>query len=663
MFDKILIANRGEIACRIIKTARRLGIQSVAVYSDADRDALHVRLADEAVHIGPAAATESYLRGDRIIEACHQTGAQAIHPGYGFLSENAAFRNDLDKHDLVFIGPAAHALKVMGDKIASKKIAEQAGVNTIPGYSGIVESQDHAVEIAQEIGYPVMLKASAGGGGKGMRIADNQQQCREGFDRARSEAESAFGDDRILIEKFIRNPRHIEIQILADSFGNTIYLGERECSIQRRHQKIIEEAPSPFVDEETRKQMGAQAVALAQAVDYQSAGTVEFIVDQDRNFYFLEMNTRLQVEHPVTEFITGLDLVEQMIRIAAGDPLPLTQEQIHLNGWAVETRIYAEDPERDFLPSSGRLIHYQPPAETRNVRIDSGVYEGGEVSIHYDPMIAKLITHGENRSQALTLMREALNEYYIRGVRHNIGFLGILLRHPRLLAGDLSTAFIAEEFPQGYDPKQHSDTNLDLAIVVAAVIHRNYMDRAARISGQLTGHERRVNDDWSVFMDGRSHMVVVRPMSTECGFQVEYNSRIYIVVTDWTLGHPLLRGTINNRSICFQVERNGLWYRLETDGVRFDTMVMTPHAAKLYAMMPTKTVTDKRAVLAAPMPGLVVKIAVEEGREVKVGDELAVIEAMKMENILRAEQDGIIASIKVALGDSVEVDQVILEFE
>ncbi len=663
MFEKILIANRGEIACRVIKTARKMGIQTVAVYSEVDSDALHVRLADEAVHIGKAPAAKSYLRQDLIIDACHTTGAQAVHPGYGFLSENAEFCETLEKAGIVFIGPAPHAVQIMGDKIASKKLAKEAGVNTIPGYAGVIKDKQHAVTIAGEIGYPVMLKASAGGGGKGMRIASNDRECREGFERAQNEALASFGDNRLLIEKFIEEPRHIEIQIMADAYGNTIYLGERECSIQRRHQKIIEEAPSPFLDAETRKSMGEQAVTLARAVQYKSAGTVEFIVDQNRHFYFLEMNTRLQVEHPVTELITGLDLVELMIRTAAGNPLPLDQEEVQLNGWALETRIYAEDPFRDFLPSSGRLIKYQPPAETRTVRVDTGVYEGGEVSIYYDPMIAKLVTHGIDRRQAISGMREALNEYYIRGVRHNIGFLGALVGHNRFQAGHLSTNFIADEFPDGFHSGEKSSEHFDQAIVVAAVIHRNYMDRAARLSGQLSGHERRVNDDWSVFADGGNHMVVVRPMSTEYGYQVEYNGQIFVMITDWTMGQPLLRGTINNHSICFQIGRRGLWYRLHNDGIRVDTMVMTPQAAHLYALMPEKELADKKGFLLAPMPGLLVKISVQEGQEVKAGEELAVIEAMKMENVLRAEQDSVIAGVKAKLGDCVEVDQVIIEFQ
>ncbi len=639
-----------------------MGISTVAVFSDADRDALHVRLADEAVRLGPPPASASYLRIDKIIDACRRTGAEAVHPGYGFLSENISFCRELAREEIIFIGPHPHALEVMGDKIASKQVARKAGVSTIEGHAGVITDQDHAVRIAREIGYPVMLKACAGGGGKGMRIAADDQQCREGFERARGEAQAGFGDDRILIEKYIEDPRHIEIQVVADSYGKTIFLGERECSIQRRHQKIIEEAPSPFLDDETRRKMGEQAVALARAVNYVSAGTVEFIVDRDRNFYFLEMNTRLQVEHPVTEMITGLDLVELMIRIAAGASLALSQEQVRLNGWAMETRIYAEDPQRDFLPSGGRLSEYQPPAATRSVRIDDGVYEGAEVPIHYDPMIAKLITHGADRRQAVTRMREALNEYYIRGIRHNVDFLGALLGNSRFQAGEIDTGFIAREFPRGYHPCRDAASDFDTAVVVAAVIHRSYMDRAARISGQLAGHERRVNDDWSVFTRGRSHMVVVRPMSTECGFQVEYNSRIYTVITDWTLGHPLLRGSINNRPVCFQVERHGLWYRLHADGTRFDAMVMTPHAARLYSLMPSRAAMARRPVLQAPMPGLLVKISVCRGQEVKAGDELAVIEAMKMENILRADQDGTVADIKVELGDRVEVDQVILEF-
>ncbi|MEJ2690720.1 MAG: acetyl-CoA carboxylase biotin carboxylase subunit, partial [Deltaproteobacteria bacterium] len=543
MFKKILIANRGEIACRIIRTAQRMRVKAVAVYSTADREALHARLADEKVAIGAAPAAQSYLEMDKIIEACKKTGADAVHPGYGFLSENTVFAEMLDQEGITFIGPPAGAIRAMGDKIASKKLAKKAGVNTIPGFNGVIKDAKHAVKEARKIGYPVMLKASAGGGGKGMRIAQDDAECRDGFERAANEARSAFGDDRILIEKFIEEPRHIEIQIIADTFGNTLYLWERECSLQRRHQKVIEEAPSPFLDAKTRKAMGEQAVALARAVNYHSAGTVEFIVDRKRNFYFLEMNTRLQVEHPVTEFITGLDLVEQMLLIAAGQDLRITQDKLPLSGWALECRIYAEDPFRKFLPSTGRLIHYLPPSENEHVRVDTGIYEGGEVSMFYDPMIAKLITHGSTRTEAIHHMQEALNSFYIRGVSHNINFLQALLAHPRFQEGRISTGLIAEEYPNGFHPTDTVRENPDLMIAAAAVIHRRYMERAARITGQLPGHERRVAADWVVQVNGEKHPVRVLP--GESGYAVSYAGRHYQIVEEWQLGQPLFRAAIN----------------------------------------------------------------------------------------------------------------------
>ena len=660
MFEKILIANRGEIACRVMKTARNMGIKTVAVYSDADRDALHVQMADEAVRIGTAASADSYLVMDRIIQACKETGAQAVHPGYGFLSENARFCDALEKEGIVFIGPATFAITSMGDKITSKKLALEAGVNTIPGYTGVVKDTDHAVEIANGIGYPVMLKASAGGGGKGMRVARDDRECRDGFERATNEARSSFGDDRVFIEKFIEEPRHIEIQVIADTHGNVLYLGERECSIQRRHQKVIEEAPSPFLDAATRKAMGEQAVALAKAVEYRSAGTVEFIVDAERNFYFLEMNTRLQVEHPVTEWVTGQDLVELMIRVADGQELPLRQEDVKLNGWAMEARVYAEDPFRNFLPSIGRLVRYRPP-EGDNVRVDTGVYEGGEVSMFYDPMIAKLITYGEDRNQAIRRMQHALDEYYIRGVQHNISFLNALMVHPRFIEGRLTTNFIAEEFPEGFNAEMVPQEHPAKPIVVAAMIHRSYMDRAARLSGQLPGHERRVGEEWAVIVNGTAHQIRVRPV--EGGHQVEYEGRLYSVVTDWKLGQPLFHGTINGERLCFQVERTGLWYSLYHRGARTDLLVMTPRSADLHALMPEKAAPDLSKYLLSPMPGLLVKISVSEGQEVKAGEELAVIEAMKMENVLRAVQDAVVAKISAKPGDSLRVDQQIIEFE
>jgi len=664
MFKTILIANRGEIACRVIQSARAMGIATVAVYSDADRKALHVRMADESVHIGPPAAKDSYLNMERLVQACRETGAQAVHPGYGFLSENPEFCSLLERESIIFIGPPPHAITAMGDKITSKKIAAKAGVNTIPGHEGVIKDKDDAVAAAREIGYPIMLKASAGGGGKGIRIARNDDECRDGFERCASEAMSCFGDDRILVEKFIEEPRHIEIQIMADSHGNILYLGERECSIQRRHQKIIEEAPSPFIDEETRRAMGEQAVALARAVQYVSAGTVEFIVDQDRNFYFLEMNTRLQVEHPVTEMVTGLDLVELMIRVAGGEKLPLSQDDVKLHGSAIESRIYAENPFRDFLPSTGRLVYYRTPSiEPGRVRVDTGVYEGGEISMFYDPMIAKLITWGEDRNSAISFMRDALDEYLIRGIKHNISFLAAIMALPRFKEGRLSTNLIAEEYPEGFRQQDVVQDDPALPIVVLSVIHRLYMDRAARLSGQLAGHERRVLDDWVVIVDNTYHPVKVWPFQAKGEHHVEYEGKKYVIHTDWCFCQPLFRGTINGESCCFQVKRRGIRYAITHQGLRTNGFVMTPRAAELHRIMPVKTQADLSGFLLAPMPGLLVKLSVQEGQEVKAGEELAIIEAMKMENVLRASQDGIIAKVFAQLGDSLTVDQPILEFE
>jgi propionyl-CoA carboxylase alpha chain len=663
MFTKILIANRGEIACRVIKTARKMGIQTVAVYSDADKTALHVQMADEAVHIGSSAVAESYLVIDNLIAACKATGADAVHPGYGFLSENDAFCKQLEQEGIAFIGPPVGAIQAMGDKITSKQIAAKAGVSTIPGFDGILRDAEDAVEKAAEIGYPVMLKATAGGGGKGMRIARNEAECREGFERAANEARSSFGDDRILIEKFIEKPRHIEIQIIGDTFGNIIYLGERECSLQRRHQKVIEEAPSPFLDKATRKSMGEQAVMLAKAVDYCSAGTVECIVDQDRNFYFLEMNTRLQVEHPVTEMITGLDLVEMMIRVAAGEKLPISQKDITVKGWAVESRIYAEDPVRDFLPSTGRLATYQPPGEeAANVRVDSGVCEGGEISMFYDPMIAKLITWGEDRPQAIDAMQDALDEYVIRGVQHNINFLAALAGHPAYRSGDFSTSFIAEEYPNGFKDTEVPVDDSTLPVVAAGIIHRLFMDRAAHISGQLVGHERRVQDSWVVVIEDTYHPLNVKPFQGSCNYLAEYNGEQYQVQTDWKFCQNLFRGNINGKTFCFNVVRDGISYHLTRRGLLSTATVLTPMAAELYRIMPRKKIADLSKYLLAPMPGLLVKLSASEGQEVKAGDELAVIEAMKMENVLRAPMDGVVSKVITDRGDSLTVDQVILEF-
>ncbi len=661
MFEKILIANRGEIACRVIKSARAMGIKTVAVHSDADAEALHVRLADESVHIGPSASAESYLVIDKIVAACKQTGAQAVHPGYGFLSENAGFVAALDAAGIVFVGPGQHAITSMGDKITSKRLAKEAGVNTIPGYTDVIDGPDHAVKVAREIGYPVMLKASAGGGGKGMRVVWNDDECRDGFERASNEAKSSFGDDRMFAEKYIEEPRHIEIQIIADKHGNTVYLGERECSIQRRHQKVIEEAPSPFVDEKMRQAMGKQAVALAKAVDYCSAGTVEFIVDANKKFYFLEMNTRLQVEHPVTEMITGQDLVELMFRVANDEKLPIAQKDVVLTGWSLEARVYAEDPLRNFMPSIGRLVHYRAPTETDTVRVDTGIEEGSEVSIFYDPMIAKLITYGADRDEAIENMNDALDAYFIRGVSHNISFLNALIAHPRFLEGKLTTNFIAEEYPDGFQATDVAHDNPQLPIAMAGAVHRAYMDRAAQLGGQLPSHEREVGEDF-VVMTGRQHHAV-RVVSIENGYEVSLGSNVYRIVTDWQIGQPLIHATVNDRSICFQFDRIGVHYRLSQRGTQIDALVVIPRAAELSQHMLEKEPPDLSKFLLSPMPGLLVRLTVNEGDEIKAGEELAVVEAMKMENSLRALNDVTIAKVMAATGDSLVVDQPLVEFK
>jgi propionyl-CoA carboxylase alpha chain len=662
MFQKILIANRGEIACRVIRTARKMGIKTVAVYSEADRDSMHVDLADEAVLIGPAPSAESYLRADRIIQACKDTGAQAVHPGYGFLSENAAFCDALEREGIVFIGPKPHSIQAMGDKIASKKLAMEAKVNTIPGYTDVIEEVEQAVKIAQEIGYPVMIKASAGGGGKGLRVAGNDDEAREGFQACRNEAKASFGDDRVFIEKFIEDPRHIEIQVLGDSHGNCLYLWERECSIQRRHQKVIEEAPSPFLDAATRKAMGEQAVRLAKVVQYQSAGTVEFVVGKDRGFYFLEMNTRLQVEHPVTEMITGLDLVEQMIRVAAGEKLSFTQDQVQLNGWAMECRINAEDPFRNFLPSIGRLVKYIPPAEQdRAVRVDTGVYEGGEISMYYDSMIAKLITHGATRDRAIERMREALNEFCIRGVSSNIAFQAALMQHPRFVAGNLTTNFIAEEYPTGFHAEDVPHDDPAMLIAVAASIHRAYLGRASRITGQMPGHSRQIGEDYVVLMGAEMHPVNVRAI--DGGHMVRYKGETYEVLSNWTFGQPLYKGRLNGLPFCMQVERRVLTYRLFHWGRQADVHVLTGRSAELLAKMPYKAPPDMSKFLLSPMPGLLTQVSVQVGQQINAGERLAAIEAMKMENVLRAQNDGVVAEILANPGESLAVDQAIIRFE
>ena len=663
MFTKILIANRGEIACRVIRTARRMGIKTVAVFSEADRDALHVEMADEAVFIGPPPAQQSYLSIPRIIEACRQTGAQAVHPGYGFLSEKREFQVALQEAGIAFIGPDAHAMYAMGDKIESKRLAAQAGVSTVPGYMGVIKDADEAARIAAEIGYPVMIKASAGGGGKGMRLAFNETQAREGFVSATNEAKSSFADDRVFVEKYIEDPRHIEIQVLGDSFGHIIWLGERECSIQRRHQKVIEEAPSPFLTEAVRKAMGEQAVALAKAVDYKSAGTVEFIVDTKRNFYFLEMNTRLQVEHPVTELVTGLDLVEWMIRIAAGERLTIQQKEVRTKGWAMEARVYAEDPFRGFMPSIGRLTRYMPPVEGPNVRVDTGVYEGGSISMFYDPMIAKLCTYGPVRELAISHMRQALDEYCIRGLSHNIPFLAALMAHPRFVRGQLSTNFIAEEYPDGFHAEDLPVKDPRLLAAVAAFVHRKFAEREATISGQLPGHETKVADDWVVQFGDLSYPLTMAPIDD--GYTLDLGGPTMTVRSDWDIGYPLFRGVVNddnNHQVVVQVDRQGIGYRLFHAGTQVDVRVLTPRAAQLFELMPKKMAPDMSKFLLSPMPGLLVSLAAEEGGEVKAGQVLAVVEAMKMENVLRAERDAVVAKVHAKPGDSLAVDQKILEF-
>jgi len=669
MFKKILIANRGEIACRVIKTARRMGIKTVAVYSEADRLSRHVELADEAVFIGAAPSKESYLVIAKIIEACRETGAEAVHPGYGFLSENAEFCTQLEAVGIVFIGPKAHAMEAMGDKIASKKLAMAAKVTTIPGYTDVILDVEQAVKIAGDIGYPVMIKASAGGGGKGLRVACNDGEAREGFQSCRREAKSSFGDDRVFIEKYVEEPRHIEIQVLGDSHGNLVYLWERECSLQRRHQKVVEEAPSSFLDEATRRAMGEQAVALARAVQYQSAGTVEFVVGRDRSFYFLEMNTRLQVEHPVSELITGLDLVEQMILVAAGERLAFTQKDIKLNGWAMECRINAEDPFRNFLPSIGRLVKYAPPPEIPGqVRVDTGVFEGGEISMYYDPMIAKLIVHGATRDQAIARMRDALNAFVIRGVSTNIAFQSALMQNPRFVSGNFNTGLIGEEYPQGFNARDVPHDDPAMQIVVAAAIHRQSLERNASISGQLPGYEYVPGDDFVVLLHDEPHAVVATPvpqgfpLDIVGGCQVVYGGERFEVKSLWQFGQALYQGTINNEPFCMQVERIGLRYRLHHWGTQADVLVLTAHAAALQALMPKKAAPDLSRFLLSPMPGLLTAIAVVPGQEVKAGEKLAVIEAMKMENVLKADQDCIVAKILAKPGESLAVDQAIIEF-
>jgi propionyl-CoA carboxylase alpha chain len=670
MFKRILIANRGEIACRVIKTARRMGVQTVAVYSEADRDALHVEMADEAVLIGPPAAAESYLVIEKIVEACRKTGAEAVHPGYGFLSEREAFPRALEAAGIVFIGPNPGAIAAMGDKIESKRAAAKANVSTVPGYLGVIEDDKHAVKIADEIGYPVMIKASAGGGGKGMRIAHSTSEVAEGFNLAKAEAKASFGDDRVFIEKFIVDPRHIEIQLLGDKHGNVIYLGERECSIQRRNQKVIEEAPSPLLDEATRRKMGEQAVALAKAVNYDSAGTVEFVAGQDKSFYFLEMNTRLQVEHPVTELVTGVDLVEQMLRVAAGEKLAIAQKDVTLTGWAVESRLYAEDPFRNFLPSIGRLVKYRPPAEASQdgitVRNDTGVQEGGEISIHYDPMIAKLVTHAPSRAAAIEAQATALDSFYVEGIRHNIPFLSALMNHPRWREGRLSTGFIAEEFPKGFAARMPEGEVARRIAAVGAAIDHVLGERKRQISGQMGGRIVQRERRRAVWLDRQEILLEVAREGEAVAVRfVDANGKAgnsHLLQSPWKPGDPVWQGTIDGHLVAVQVRPIANGIRLAHQGVEVPVYVWTEAEAASARLMPVTTAADTGKKLLCPMPGLVVSIAVTEGQEVKAGETLAVVEAMKMQNVLRAEQDGTVKKIHASAGATLAVDALILEF-
>ena len=682
MFKKILIANRGEIACRVIKTARKMGIQTVAIYSDADKHALHVKMADEAVHIGPPPANQSYIVIDKVMKAVKETGAEAVHPGYGFLSENSKFAEALAAQNVAFIGPPVGAIEAMGDKITSKKIAQDADVSTVPGYMGLIEDAEEAVKISNQIGYPVMIKASAGGGGKGMRIAWNDDEAREGFQSSKNEAASSFGDDRIFIEKFITQPRHIEIQVLCDSHGNGIYLGERECSIQRRQQKVVEEAPSPFLDEATRKAMGEQAVALAQAVDYASAGTVEFIVDGDKNFYFLEMNTRLQVEHPVTELITGVDLVEQMIRVAAGEKLSISQKDVTLNGWAIENRLYAEDPYRGFLPSIGRLTAYRPPAEqaagpllendkwqgdapkgkTVAVRNDTGVFEGGEISMYYDPMIAKLCTWAPTRDEAIEAMRVALDSFEVEGIGHNLPFLSAVMDHPVFIKGDMTTAFIEEQYPDGFEGVALPKDALKKIAASAAAMYRVAEIRRTRITGRMDNHERKVGKRWVVSLQGEDFALKIKADKKGSTVKFEDGTKLR-VASGWTPGDSLARLKVNDEPLVLKVDKITSGFRMRSRGADLAVHVRTIRQAELARLMPEKIAPDTSKMLLCPMPGLIVKLAVEVGEEVQEGQSLCTIEAMKMENILRAEKKGVVTKINASAGDSLAVDEVIMEFE
>ena len=666
MFKKILIANRGEIACRVIKTAKKMGIQTVAIYSDADRDALHVKMADEAVHIGPSPANQSYIVIDKVMDAIRQTGAEAVHPGYGFLSENKLFAEALEAAGVAFIGPPAGAIESMGDKITSKKLAQEAGVSTVPGHMGLIADAEEAVKISNKVGYPVMLKASAGGGGKGMRIAWNDQEAREGFQSSKNEAANSFGDDRIFIEKFITQPRHIEIQVLGDKHGTVLYLNERECSIQRRQQKVVEEAPSPFLDEATRKAMGEESVALAKAVDYCSAGTVEFIVDGDRNFYFLEMNTRLQVEHPVTELITGIDLVEQMIRVAYGEKLAMKQSDIGINGWAIENRLYAEDPYRNFLPSIGRLTRYRPPAEKTKkshvVRNDTGVFEGGEISMYYDPMIAKLCTWAPTREDAIERMRVALDSFELEGIGHNLPFLAAVMDHERFISGNITTAFIEEEYPDGFEGVTLDAAASRRVAAASAAMYRVAEIRRARVSGRIDNHKRKVGKDWVVTVQDTSYAVKIK--ADDKGSTVKFEDGETVRVTsDWLPGQKLAKMKVGGEKLVLKVDPISAGYRIRTRGAEMKVRVRSPRNAELAALMPEKLAPDTSKLLLCPMPGLIVKVDVAVGDEVQEGQALCTVEAMKMENVLRAEKQGKVTKINANAGDNLAVDEVIMEFE
>ena len=681
MFTKILIANRGEIACRVIATARKMGIKTVAVYSEADKEARHVQLADEAVLLGAAPSRESYLVADKIIAACKQTGAQAVHPGYGFLSENEDFAKRIEEEGIAFIGPKHYSIAAMGDKIASKKLANEAKVSTIPGYNDAIDTAEQAVEIAKGIGYPVMIKASAGGGGKGLRVAFNDKEAFEGFTSCRNEARNSFGDDRVFIEKYVQEPRHIEIQIVGDAHGNVVYLNERECSIQRRHQKVIEEAPSPFISDATRKAMGEQAVALAKAVKYQSAGTVEFVVGKDQDFYFLEMNTRLQVEHPVTECITGLDLVELMIRVAAGEKLPITQADVKRDGWAIECRINAEDPFRNFLPSTGRLVRFQPPAETMfqadtsqwfGVRVDTGVQDGGEIPMFYDSMIAKLIVHGRDRNEAIAKMREALNGFVIRGISSNIPFQAALLAHPKFVSGQFNTGFIAEHYAHGFKAEDVPHSDPSFLVALAAFMRRKSRQRAASLSGQLPGYNVKVEQDYTVVVlssTGENQYVPVHVeefIGKSGSAVIMVGNSSYEIYCKSRFNDVRIEGTVNGNAFTAQIERgtpkDPLALRVQHNGTKIDALVMSPRVAELHRLMPFKAPADMSKYVLSPMPGLLVDVAVQVGQKVQAGERVAVIEAMKMENVLFAAADGVVGKVLATKGESLVVDQPIVEF-